>query len=68
MITLLHFKNITLEVSAETFRDNHHYGILSNYDEVPQKKKQANWIILKNHQIKQHVMLHESNAMLKKSN
>lgn len=55
-------------MSGETFGDNHHYGILSNYDEVPQKKKQANWIILKNHQIKQHVMLHESNAMLKKSN
>lgn len=42
MITLLHFKNITSEVSGETFRDNQHYGILSNYDEVPQKKKQAN--------------------------
>lgn len=70
MITLLNFKNMTLEELAEAFRDqscrNNHYGILSNYDEITQKKKQANWIVFKNHQIKQHVILHESNAMLKK--
>lgn len=45
MITLLHFKNITSEVSAETFRDQSAgITILSNWDEVPPKKKKGKQI------------------------